>query len=94
MADPMVSAPVIIAVITALVQILRGFGLRSKYAPAAAALLGVLAAYAYDANYEQKWDWFERLVTGLTWGLSSVGLYSGVKNVSQGISGGASVWVK
>lgn len=94
MLDPMASGPVIVAVITAVVQILRGFGLRSKYAPVVAALLGLLAAYAYDANYDMKWESFQMVLTGLTWGLTSVGLYSGFKNVSQGVSQGASFWVR
>lgn len=69
----------LIPLITALVGLLRQAGLSPRFAPLVAVVLGVVAGIVYVAPDEPA----KGVLVGLALGLSSVGLYSGVKNTVQ-----------
>lgn len=72
---------VLVAIITGLVQAAKGMGYPKKYAPALAVTLGILAGVfvVHPGNI------VEGIVVGLAMGLGAVGLYSGTKNVKEGV---------
>lgn len=63
-----------IAVITGLTQVVKKAGLRTKYVPLAAVVLGIIYA-----GFIIGWDALS-LVSGIVSGLSAVGFYSTVKH--------------
>jgi hypothetical protein len=71
----------IIAVIMALAELLKKVGINAKYIPIADLVLGIAAGFFYLYPGEPKMA----ILYGIIAGLSAAGLYSGVKNVSQGI---------
>ena len=73
---------IIIAVIIGLAELLKKVGINSKYIPIADLILGVVAGFIYLYPGEPKMA----VLYGIIAGLSAAGLYSGVKNVSQGLS--------
>lgn len=74
----------IVALITALVQVGKGLGLASKYAPVAAIVLGV--AY-FGVTLDSLTGGV--VINGIATGLSAIGLYSvGGKAVLKTLSGG------
>lgn len=72
----------IVPLIIVLVALAVRLGLNRKYAPVAALALGVAAGFIYLAPGEPK----KAILYGIVAGLSAVGLYSGVKNVGQGLT--------
>ena len=60
---------IIIPIVTGLVQAFKMAGLTSKYAPITAIVLAVVIGYFTGVD----------ALTGIIYGLSSAGLYSGVK---------------
>ena len=74
-----------VAIIIALVQIAKSFGLEKKYAPVVAVAVGVLLSLGHSYLGEEKA--FEAVVLGVAAGLSAVGAYSGAKNIMEGLKG-------
>ena len=72
----------IIGVIIALAELLKKVGINAKYIPIADLILGLVAGFVYLYPGDVKMA----VLYGIIAGLSAAGLYSGVKNVSQGIS--------
>lgn len=70
-----------VGAIVAVCALLKEVGFPQKYAPLVAVVLGVLTGvFLVDpANLQQG------LVTGLSLGLSAIGVHSGVKNVKEGL---------
>lgn len=68
-----------VPLIIGIVEVVKSVsGMPSKYAPLVAVALGVGLAAAIHQP-----DWVQVAVVGTALGLSSVGLYSGTKNVIQ-----------
>lgn len=75
----MFSEAVIIPVIIAVTEVLKGLGLPRKFAALASVILGIIAGVFYLDHPELKM----RIFMGLVYGLSASGLYSGTKNTIQ-----------
>ena len=71
----------IIAIIMALNELLKGLGVNEKYIPIFSVIFGLVAGMLLFSIGNIK----EGVVLGLYIGLSAVGLYSGTKNVVEGI---------
>lgn len=69
----MVETTAIVAVIVGVVEIFKGVGLPSKYAPLLSLFLGLLASLGFDGFSTLS------VFTGVLYGLTASGLYSGVK---------------
>lgn len=74
----MVGGASAIAIIMGLVQLL---GVKEKYCPLLAVLLGLLISLGY--HYFNQNTWYEALIVGLVLGLSAVGLYSGTRETAE-----------
>jgi ABC-type amino acid transport system permease subunit len=72
----------IIGVIIALAELLKKVGINPKYIPIADLILGIAAGFVYLYPGDPKMA----VLYGIIAGLSAAGLYSGIKNVSQGVS--------
>lgn len=68
----------IVPVIIGLVQLCKMAGLKAKYAPFVAVVLGIIFALIYFQISIQ-----DRILLGLVFGLSASGLYSGSKNLTE-----------
>lgn len=66
-----------IPVIVALVQIVKQFAIDAKWMPLIAVVLGIIFA-GISLGFEAG-----SIVTGIIWGLSAVGLYSGGKSLGR-----------
>ncbi|NLM43046.1 MAG: hypothetical protein GX201_03360 [Clostridiales bacterium] len=75
----MFSEAIIIPVIIAIIEILKGLGLPKKFAPLVSLVLGMLSGIFYLDHPELK----VRIFQGLIYGLSAAGLYSGAKNTLE-----------
>lgn len=75
----MFSEAIIIPVIIAVTEVLKGLGLPRKFAALVSLVLGVVAGVFYLDHPELK----IRIFQGLLYGLSAAGLYSGAKNTIQ-----------
>ena len=71
------------AVIIGLVELLKRLGFPQKFAPVVAVVLGVVAGFVYLAPGDPK----KAFLLGIALGLFCVGLYSGTKNVAEGLRG-------
>jgi len=69
----------LIPIIVALVGLAKKTGLRAKWAPWAALILGVGAAFVYVSA-----DWRQAVLAGIVMGLASSGLYSAGKATTKG----------
>lgn len=69
----------LVAILMIVVEILKGLGLNHRFAPLAALLLGMVAGYFFVSADSQG------VLAGIVIGLTSVGLYSGTKNVKKGV---------
>jgi len=76
-----ISFAVLTAIVVGLVQVAKGLSLPSRFAPVLALLLGV--GLSFLAMGPLALTWVDAIVQGLVVGLSSVGLYSGVKNTIE-----------
>jgi ABC-type amino acid transport system permease subunit len=70
----------IIGVIIALAELLKKVGLNPKYIPVADLIFGLAAGFVYLYPGDPKMA----VLYGIIAGLSAAGLYSGVKNVTEG----------
>lgn len=70
-----------VGAIVAVVTLLKEIGFPQKYAPVVSVILGILTGiFLVDPSNLQQ-----GVVDGLALGLSAVGLFSGVKNVKEGL---------
>lgn len=72
---------ILIGVITGLNQVFKGLGLKPKYCPLVAVVLGVVAGCFYVSPDNVLIG----ILEGLKLGLASVGLFSGTKNTIQAV---------
>ncbi len=73
---------ILTAVVIGLVEVAKKLGMSEKFAPLLALILGLGFAFmGFTANA----DLIQTIVGGIIIGLSAVGLYSGTKNVIEGI---------
>lgn len=71
----------LVPLILALVELFKRTGLSDKWSPVLSVVLGLLAGvFVLDTG-----DLYEGIVVGLALGLSATGLYSGTKNVKEGV---------
>jgi hypothetical protein len=68
----------LVAVITGIVELVKGAGFPSRFSPVLALLLGLGAGYFYVSPDAQG------IFSGIVMGLAAVGLYSGPKNLARG----------
>ncbi|MBH8605982.1 hypothetical protein [Thermoactinomyces sp. CICC 10521] len=70
-----------VGAIVAVCALLKEVGFPQKYAPLVAVALGIMTGiFLVDPH-----NWQQGIVTGLSLGLSAVGIHSGVKNVKEGV---------
>ena len=75
---------VLVAVVIGLVEAAKRIGVPEKFAPLVSLILGLgLSFLGFVANP----DLVSTIVGGIIIGLSAVGLYSGTKNIVEGIKG-------
>lgn len=75
---------VLVAVVIGLVEAAKRIGVPEKFAPVFSVILGLgLSFLGFVANP----DLVSTIVGGIIIGLSAVGLYSGTKNIVEGIKG-------
>lgn len=74
-----VSIGVLTAITIGLVQVVKKIGLNTKFAPLAAIAFGVVFSFLFIP------DWKQALAMGTIVGLTSVGLYSGAVNTTEGV---------
>ncbi|MBH8609432.1 hypothetical protein [Thermoactinomyces sp. CICC 10521] len=71
-----------VGAIVAVCALLKEVGFPQKYAPLVAVVLGVLTGvFLVDPQ-----NWQQGIITGLSLGLSAIGVHSGIKNVKEGIT--------
>ncbi len=74
-----------VPLIIALLEVIKKmFPVTKEYIPLIAICLGLIASYAY--TFYGATNYYQSTVVGLAIGLSSVGLFSGVKNVKEALS--------
>lgn len=66
--------------IIGIAELLKGIGFNAKFIPVVNVILGLVAGIALNTS-----DIMAGIFTGLAVGLSASGLYSGAKNVKEGI---------
>ena len=71
---------VLVPILIGILEAIKRSGFNSKFIPVLSIILGVLLGIVFT-GFEVK----EGIMAGLYIGLSAVGLYSGVKSVTQGI---------
>ena len=76
----MISEAIIIPVIIALVELLKGLGLPKKFAALISVIFGAIIGIFYIENNDIK----TRIFLGIVYGLSASGLYSTTKNSIEG----------
>lgn len=75
---------VLVAVVIGLVEVAKRIGVPEKFAPLVSLILGLgLSFLGFVANP----DLASTIIGGIIIGLSAVGLYSGTKNIVEGIKG-------
>lgn len=75
---------VLVAVVIGLVEAAKRIGVPEKFAPIISVILGLgLSFLGFVANP----DLASTIIGGIIIGLSAVGLYSGTKNIVEGIKG-------
>jgi hypothetical protein len=78
------SATAIVPIIVALVQMFKmTTWVQDRFAPFLAVALGILLAFLFGEDLGH--DWSHIIFTGIIYGLSSSGLYSGIKTTSEAI---------
>lgn len=75
----------LLGVTIGLVEVVKRLGLNSKFAPVVSIIVGL--ALSILAFYLKGTELLTTIFAGLIVGLSSVGLFSSVKNVAQGLKG-------
>lgn len=75
----MISEAIIIPVIIAVIELLKGLGMPKKFGALASVVLGAVIGIFYI----EKSDIKARLFLGIVYGLSAAGLYSTTKNTIE-----------
>lgn len=84
LANAVLSGTAIIPIIVALVQMFKmTTWIQDRFAPFLAVGLGILLAFLFGNDTGQTWS--NIIFTGIIYGLSSSGLYSGIKTTSEAI---------
>ena len=73
----------LVPIIVGLAEVGKRIGFPKKFIPVLDLALGLLAGFFYVAPGDAR----EAALVGIALGLSASGLYSGVKNVAQGVKG-------
>ena len=73
----------LIPLVIGLAEVIKKIGLNSKFVPLANLILGLIAGIIFL----NPGDIRAGIIQGLFIGLSASGLYSGIKNVKEGIQG-------
>lgn len=76
---------IIIPIIIAIVELIKGLGLPQKFSALVAVVIGVVIGVIYLHPIDIKYGIFE----GVIFGLTAAGLYSGTKNTYQQIRNGS-----
>lgn len=76
---------IIIPIIIAIVELIKGIGLPQKFSALAAVVVGAVIGVIYLHPIDIKYGIFE----GVVFGLTAAGLYSGTKNTFQQIKNGS-----
>lgn len=71
-----------VPVIIALVELAKRIGLNAKFAPLLALALGIIVGFVYLA----PGDYAKAAWLGVVTGLAATGLWSGAKNVAEGLT--------
>lgn len=71
----------LIPLIMGVSEVLKKAGINEKFIPIVDLILGIGAGFLLSSNVK------EAIVYGIFMGLSASGLYSGIKNVKQGMKG-------
>jgi len=71
-----------VALIMGIAELLKKVGFNVKFIPIVNVVLGLVVGVVLNQN-----DVIEGIFTGLAVGLSASGLYSGTKNIKEGIQG-------
>lgn len=74
------SAVAIVPIIVALVQVAKMVGLPSKFAPLISLGIGVFISFLFG---HESGDMSQTILSGVIYGLSSSGLYSGIKTTAH-----------
>jgi len=80
----MTSAVAVVPIILALVQAIKMIGLPNKFAPLVSIAVGILIAFLFR---EATNDFSYIVFSGILYGLSASGLYSGVKTTAHATNG-------
>lgn len=84
LSNAVLSGTAIIPIIVALVQMFKMTNwVKDRFAPFLAVGLGILLAFLFGEDLGH--DWSHIIFTGIIYGLSSSGLYSGIKTTSEAI---------
>lgn len=81
--DKTIFGVALVPIIIGISEVAKRVGFPKKYVPVLNLALGVAAGFIYAAPSNPK----EAALVGIALGLSASGLYSGVKNVAQGVKG-------
>ena len=84
LSNALLSGTAIIPIIVALVQMFKmTTWVKDRFAPFLAVALGILLSFLFGADLGHNWSHI--IFTGIIYGLSSSGLYSGIKTTSEAI---------
>jgi hypothetical protein len=84
LSNALLSGTAIIPIIVALVQMFKmTTWVKDRFAPFLAVALGILLSFLFGEDLGH--DWSHIIFTGIIYGLSSSGLYSGIKTTSEAI---------
>ena len=84
LSNAVLSGTAIIPIIVALVQMFKmTTWIQDRFAPFLAVGLGIVLAFLFGEDFGH--DWSHIIFTGIIYGLSSSGLYSGIKTTSEAI---------
>jgi hypothetical protein len=84
LSNAVLSGTAIIPIIIALVQMFKMTNwIKDRFAPFLAVGLGILLAFLFGDDLGNAWHHI--IFTGIVYGLSSSGLYSGIKTTSEAI---------
>ena len=84
LSNAVLSGTAIIPIIVALVQMFKMTNwVKDRFAPFLAVALGILLAFLFGEDFGN--DWSNIIFTGIIYGLSSSGLYRGIKTTSEAI---------
>lgn len=81
--DTLMTPVMQVALIIAIAELVKGLGINKKYIPIVDVAVGILLAFLVYYTYFNR-SVIETIVLGLAQGLSACGLFSGIKNLTQG----------